>query len=353
MKTFLFGMLALPLTLIAAGTVKAAGNLEKATFAGGCFWCMEHPFDALPGVVSVTSGYTGGQKKNPTYKEVSAGGTGHAEAVQIVYDPSKISYGKLLDVYWHNIDPTTKDRQFCDVGNQYRAAIFYHTEEQHRAALQSKEALEKPSPSRSRWSPGSFPPVNSIRRRSITSTTTRRTRSVTIITGTDAAATGGSRNYGGTRPEKRSSGGTAGARSPGFIRRSRRKASSRKPTRKGSLRRTPRPDSPRSPSSGNSSRTLRTPCRRRGRGSGPSSPPRRRPREDTPPRTSRTRCRRHRRVARWQTPSIYRNPSITIPPSPDINGETLPRPRGGRPAPSGPPGRARPGASPSPRPTGR
>jgi peptide-methionine (S)-S-oxide reductase len=146
MKTFLFGLLAVPLTLIAAGTVKAAATLEKATFAGGCFWCMEHPFDALPGVVSVTSGYTGGQKVNPTYHEVSAGGTGHAEAVQIVYDPSKITYGKLLDVFWHNIDPTTKDRQFCDSGNQYRSAIFYHTEEQHQEALQSKAALEKNKP---------------------------------------------------------------------------------------------------------------------------------------------------------------------------------------------------------------
>ncbi|MGZ8430194.1 MAG: peptide-methionine (S)-S-oxide reductase MsrA, partial [Candidatus Deferrimicrobiaceae bacterium] len=143
MKTFLFGFLAIPLTLVAAGTVTAAATLEKATFAGGCFWCMEHPFDALPGVVSVTAGYTGGQKKQPTYEEVSAGGTGHAEAVQIVFDPSKTGYAKLLAVYWRNIDPTTKDRQFCDSGNQYRAAIFYHTEEQHRAALQSKEALEK------------------------------------------------------------------------------------------------------------------------------------------------------------------------------------------------------------------
>ena len=107
MKTSLFGLFALPLTLIAAGSVDAAATLGKATFAGGCFWCMEHPFDALPGVVSVTSGYTGGQKVNPTYQEVSAGGTGHAEAVQIVYDPSKINYGKLLDVFWHNIDPTT------------------------------------------------------------------------------------------------------------------------------------------------------------------------------------------------------------------------------------------------------
>jgi peptide-methionine (S)-S-oxide reductase len=143
MKTFLFGLLGIPLTLIAAGTVEAAGNLEKATFAGGCFWCMEHPFDSLPGVQSVTAGYTGGQKKNPTYKEVSAGGTGHAEAVQVVYDPSKITYEKLLGVYWVNIDPTAKDRQFCDAGNQYRAEIFYHTEEQHRAASLSKEALGK------------------------------------------------------------------------------------------------------------------------------------------------------------------------------------------------------------------
>ena len=146
MKAFLFCMLALPLILVAVGTVNAVGAVEKATFAGGCFWCMEHPFDALPGVQSVTAGYTGGQKKNPTYKEVSAGGTGHAEAVQVVYDPSKIRYETLLDVYWHNIDPTVKDRQFCDTGNQYRAAIFYHTEEQRRAASLSKEALEKTKP---------------------------------------------------------------------------------------------------------------------------------------------------------------------------------------------------------------
>jgi peptide-methionine (S)-S-oxide reductase len=146
MKTFLFALLAFPFAVVAAGTVEASGTVEKATFAGGCFWCMEHPFDALPGVLSVTAGYTGGQKKNPTYQEVSAGGTGHAESVQIVYDPSKISYRKLLDVYWHNIDPTTKDRQFCDGGHQYRSAIFYHTEEQHKEALQSKEELEKTKP---------------------------------------------------------------------------------------------------------------------------------------------------------------------------------------------------------------
>lgn len=124
----------------------AAAATEKATFAGGCFWCMEAPFDQLPGVVSVTSGYTGGQKKNPTYKEVSEGGTGHAEAVQVVYDPAKISYDKLLSVFWHNIDPTVTNRQFCDTGDQYRSAIFYNTEEQRRVSRQSKGALEKSKP---------------------------------------------------------------------------------------------------------------------------------------------------------------------------------------------------------------
>jgi peptide-methionine (S)-S-oxide reductase len=104
---------------------------------------MEHPFDELPGVVSATSGYTGGQTKNPTYEEVSAGGTGHAESVQIVYDPARIGYDKLLAVYWHNIDPTVKDRQFCDRGHQYRSAIFYHNEQQRRLAQLSKEALQK------------------------------------------------------------------------------------------------------------------------------------------------------------------------------------------------------------------
>lgn len=122
------------------------GRLEKATFAGGCFWCMESPFDRLEGVISVTSGYTGGQKKNPTYEEVSAGGTGHAESVQIVYDPARIGYAKLLDVFWHNIDPTVRDRQFCDVGTQYRSAIFYHSPGQKRFAEESKMLLEKTKP---------------------------------------------------------------------------------------------------------------------------------------------------------------------------------------------------------------
>jgi peptide-methionine (S)-S-oxide reductase len=133
---------------IAVTAAMAASNLEKATFAGGCFWCMEQPFDKLPGVVSVTSGYAGGHKKNPTYEEVSAGGTGHAESVQIIYDPAKVSYEKLLSVFWHNIDPTTRDRQFCDAGNQYRSAVFYHNEEQHRLVLHSKAQLEKTKPFR-------------------------------------------------------------------------------------------------------------------------------------------------------------------------------------------------------------
>ncbi len=118
-------------------------HIEKATFAGGCFWCMEHPFDELEGVVSVTSGYTGGTKKNPTYQEVSSGRTGHAESVQIVFDPARIGYAKLLEVFWRNIDPTSSDRQFCDVGKQYRSAIFYHDEKQQRLAEESKLELEK------------------------------------------------------------------------------------------------------------------------------------------------------------------------------------------------------------------
>ena len=119
-----------------------------ATFAGGCFWCMEGPFDVLPGVVSTTSGYTGGTKANPTYEEVSSGATGHAESVQVVYDPKKVTYEKLLDVFWHNIDPTTRDRQFCDSGTQYRSAIFYHDAAQRQAAEASKAALDKSRPFR-------------------------------------------------------------------------------------------------------------------------------------------------------------------------------------------------------------
>jgi peptide-methionine (S)-S-oxide reductase len=118
-----------------------AQPLAKATFAGGCFWCMEPPFDELDGVISTTSGYIGGQKPNPTYEEVSGGRTGHAEAVEVMYDPRKITYARLLEVFWRNIDPLTPDRQFCDAGSQYRSAIFVHGEEQRRLAEESKQAV--------------------------------------------------------------------------------------------------------------------------------------------------------------------------------------------------------------------
>jgi len=121
----------------------AQNNYSKATFAGGCFWCMEHPFEKLEGVVDVVSGYTGGHKENPNYKEVSAGGTGHLEAIQILYDPSKISYSELLDVLWRQIDPTDLGGQFVDRGDQYTTAIFYHSEEQRVSAKKSIEELEK------------------------------------------------------------------------------------------------------------------------------------------------------------------------------------------------------------------
>ncbi len=117
-------------------------NIEKATLAGGCFWCMEHPFEKLDGVIEVTSGYTGGHKENPTYEEVSAGGTGHVEAVQITYDPDKVSYADLLDVYWQQIDPTDAGGSFVDRGSQYRSAIFYHNDGQKRLAELSKEKLD-------------------------------------------------------------------------------------------------------------------------------------------------------------------------------------------------------------------
>ena len=112
----------------------ASAKPEIAIFAGGCFWCMEHPFDELDGVISTTSGYTGGSKDNPTYEQVSSGRTGHAESMQVIYDPSKVGYEKLLDVFWHNIDPVSTDGQFCDHGNQYRSAIFYSNDQQKQLA---------------------------------------------------------------------------------------------------------------------------------------------------------------------------------------------------------------------------
>lgn len=115
--------------------------LATAVFAGGCFWCMEPPFDKLDGVVSTTSGYTGGSVANPTYEQVSAGRTGHAEAVEVRYDPAKVTYTKLLDVFWHNIDPLDAGGQFCDRGSQYRSAIFAGTEEERRLAEQSRDEV--------------------------------------------------------------------------------------------------------------------------------------------------------------------------------------------------------------------
>ncbi len=121
----------------------AEAKSEKATFAGGCFWCMEHPFENLEGVSAVVSGYTGGSKKDPTYEEVSAGATFHYESIQITYDPSKTSYSKLLNLFWRQIDPTDPDGQFVDQGLQYRSAIFYHNKEQKQLAEDSKEQLDK------------------------------------------------------------------------------------------------------------------------------------------------------------------------------------------------------------------
>ncbi len=125
---------------------KEPANLAKAAFAAGCFWCAEAAFDTVPGVVSVTSGYTGGKTRNPTYEQVSSGTTGHAESVQVVYDPAKVSYERLLEVFWLNHDPTVIDRQFCDVGSQYRPSIFYYTAEQKRLAEASKAKWEKEKP---------------------------------------------------------------------------------------------------------------------------------------------------------------------------------------------------------------
>jgi peptide-methionine (S)-S-oxide reductase len=131
------------LSIVFVRVFSAPRRQERATFAGGCFWCMEPPFDKLKGVLSTTAGYTGGQKRNPTYEEVSRGGTGHAEAVRIMYDPEKVSYSKLLEVFWHNIDPTTPNRQFCDHGTQYRSVIFYHDQNQKQLAEDSKRVLQE------------------------------------------------------------------------------------------------------------------------------------------------------------------------------------------------------------------
>jgi peptide-methionine (S)-S-oxide reductase len=150
-KIMFFRLFALLIWLAALSSpVVSAQNqptgLAKATFAAGCFWCTEEAMDKVPGVISTTSGYMGGSKRNPTYEEVSSGTTGHTEVVQVVYDPKKVSYERLLEQFWVNHDPTVKDRQFCDVGSQYRPSIFWHDEDQRRLAEASKARWEKEKP---------------------------------------------------------------------------------------------------------------------------------------------------------------------------------------------------------------
>ncbi|MBT4837233.1 MAG: peptide-methionine (S)-S-oxide reductase MsrA [Methylococcales bacterium] len=140
MKQFIFIILFLLSSQIQAKEIMAQ-QTEIAFFAGGCFWCMEGPFDKLNGVKSTVSGYIGGHKKNPTYKQVSVGSTGHTEAIRVIYDPSKVSYQTLLNTFWHNIDPTVKNRQFCDAGSQYRSGIFYLNPQQKMLAEQSKKSI--------------------------------------------------------------------------------------------------------------------------------------------------------------------------------------------------------------------
>jgi peptide-methionine (S)-S-oxide reductase len=131
------------IVLLAAATAGAPAQEKtaRAVFAGGCFWCVEADFDKVPGVLATTSGYIGGTVANPTYAQVSAGGTGHAEAVEVVYDPAQITYARLLKVFWHNIDPLAKDRQFCDAGDQYRSAIFYLDDAQKQLAEETRKEV--------------------------------------------------------------------------------------------------------------------------------------------------------------------------------------------------------------------
>ena len=128
--------------VLAADTAAPApSKTATAIFAGGCFWCTESDFEKLPGVISAESGYTGGKKADPTYEQVSDGGTGHTEAVRVTYDPEKVTYSNLVEYFWHTIDPTVKDRQFCDAGTQYRSAIFWQNEDERKLAEASRAAL--------------------------------------------------------------------------------------------------------------------------------------------------------------------------------------------------------------------
>ena len=169
----------------------SAKQLEKAVFAGGCFWCVESDFDKVPGVVSTTSGYTGGKTKNPTYKQVTYGDTGHYEAVEITYDPAKVSYEMLLTAFWHSVDPTDDGGQFCDRGDSYRTAVFVLNDKQRKAAEASRKRRRR-SRSASRSSPRYSPPPRSTRPSITTRTIPRTTRSATATTASRAAATTGS-----------------------------------------------------------------------------------------------------------------------------------------------------------------
>ena len=141
MKVLVFILMFVP-------SIALAQKTEKASFAGGCFWCTEEAFEKVPGVIGAVSGYMGGKTKNPTYEQVSTGSTGHTEVVEVTFDPAKVSYEKLLDVFWVNHDPTVLNRQFCDSGSQYRPEIFYHSDEQKRLAEASKAKWEKQKPFR-------------------------------------------------------------------------------------------------------------------------------------------------------------------------------------------------------------
>jgi peptide-methionine (S)-S-oxide reductase len=148
-KQITLSVLTLAVFLIGAWTLQSTSQATanatsgKAYFAGGCFWCMEEAFEKVEGVLSATSGYMGGTVANPSYEEVSAGRTGHAESVEVIYDPAKVSYQKLLEAFWHNVDPITPNAQFCDHGSQYRSAIFFQTDEEKRASDTSKQAIEQ------------------------------------------------------------------------------------------------------------------------------------------------------------------------------------------------------------------
>ncbi len=190
---------ALPISAVAADS----GETAYATFAGGCFWCIEADFEKIEGVLTVTSGYTGGHVANPTYKQVSAGGTGHTEAIRVVYDPDVVTYEELLDVFWHNIDPTVVDRQFCDVGDQYRSGIFYHDQAQREAAERSRarargqQAFSRADRHRDHCGHSLLP-----RRGLPPGLRRRRTRSATPITARAADATAVSNNFGERRNEE-------------------------------------------------------------------------------------------------------------------------------------------------------